>query len=326
MQLLQCMVLAASSVLAPTDATETWRFRVDNDVFSGAGTDRNYTFGSQFLGSTRSSFRNTWIDRHVLWAPLHRLNRWLFPGAVALGDAVPERTFVLQHEVYTPSCLYSAALCAARGVPINADRPYASLVLTGVRDSRALDHATLQTTELDIGLFGTNLGNAMQTWVHTRRSEEVVPQEWGTQIGNGGALAFLYQYQRSHLVLPVYAAGDGLYANYGFSAGWNTGPRVGMSARLGALRLDLEQMWVLYNQSLQGAWGGSNQITYAYSDMEPLVRTVQLHLDVLRLFRGPATAPGWGLTLSHSWRTRELRLPGELAQHRWGSVEFQLRF
>lgn len=317
-------------------------FRFDNDMLARPSTDQNYTMGVAYTYSTHA--QSSWIDSDPIINILDRFNSSIpFEWAANITrPSVENRTrkFILQNNAFTPKCLDTAVNCQAKGQPINQDRPYANLIWTGVGVSNE-DNGRKIETEFDIGIFGTNIGNVVQTEIHQWCCKNNIPQEWDTQIGKGGALTFLYKQtyiydlNSRNSVLPV-------SYRYGVWLGWNTWPTVGIDAKCcnrsvssegGAwkpwrsewwkdrMRLEYDASYVLYNQSLQGAWGGANSIKYSHSQLSPIVTLMHFNLDLIKP-ENNKDGRGFSITYSANWKSRELKYSNVESRHRWGSLWF----
>ena len=325
-------LLAASSSayadnLKANSRPDVWSIRVDNDSFAlPTSSDTNYTMGVAIRATSPGANGDHFVGSSLLLHILDTINKtaWFLPQSdSAVNDTNSSRSFILQDDAFTPTCLDTAANCAARGQPITKDRPYANLIWTGVARRTARDDYSSETSELDIGLYGTNIGNVVQTWIHERCCTNKIPQEWKTQIGDGGALTFLYKQIHDNELLYSRDLNLELRYKYGFWIGWNTWPTAGLSGKWGAFQLEFDTSYVLYNQSLQGAWGGNNSVTYAYySDIERLIGLMHLNIDLNRLIGGSDPSRQWGLRYSQNWKTRDLKVDGEQSVHHWGGLEY----
>lgn len=315
--------MAASS---NADTEGQWSIRLDQDALAiKHQSDTNYTMGlsirKTYFGKEKNSTSPSWLLKS-----LDSINSlaWILPkSGSSENESKSSRSFVLQDNAFTPSCLDTIANCTTKGKPIIQDRPYANLIWIGASRSISKNDYSRETSEIDVGLYGTNIGNAVQTWIHERCCKDKIPQEWGTQIGDGGALTFLYKQTREDNIYRT--LGADIKLSYGLWIGWNTWPTVGISSNWDALRIEYDASYVLYNQSLQGAWGGSNKIKYDYADMEKVIHLMHVTIDVNKVV-GIDRPHDWGLKFSQHWKTRDLKVSGEADVHYWGGIELWKNF
>jgi hypothetical protein len=104
--------------------------------------------------------------------------------------------FYLASGAFTPRDIVSSE-------PVRNDRPYGSVLYLGSRyisvigATRSIKPYSI-TSELNIGLLGTHVGNAVQSYIHERNlagNIRPVPRGWGNQISNGGEPTAMYRLQ-----------------------------------------------------------------------------------------------------------------------------------
>ncbi len=328
---LACTASAQEPAATPNAAKEdkgTVYLRMDNDLWGlRSHSDQNYTMGFAARWVPRAQAGPSAVDAHPLFGALDALtgNAWWLDGPAPVEGSTRNRSMVVGVNAFTPDCLDTAVRCAAKGRPITESRPYDALVFTGVTRKRRDGEHSASSAEFNLGVHGTSVGRVVQTRMHEACCADNIPQEWDTQIGQGGAPTFLYKQTRHHYadLGPLRLEGK-----YGLWLGWNTWPTAGVVASWGPLRLEYDASYVLYDESLQGALFGRNPVAHAYADVERLVTLMHLQVDVTELL-GPLIggAPQrWGIEWQQNWKTRELKLPGVEAMHRWGSLTWWMRY
>ncbi|MGQ0709516.1 MAG: lipid A-modifier LpxR family protein [Rhodoferax sp.] len=320
----------APGTTTPTpDPAGTVYLRMDNDLWGlRSHSDQNYTMGFAARWVPRAEVGASAVDAHPLFGALDALaeHAWWLDGPAPVGGSTRNRAMTVGVNAFTPDCLDTAARCAAKGHPITESRPYDALVFTGVSRKRRDGEHSASSAEFNLGVHGTSVGRVVQTRMHEICCADNIPQEWDTQIGQGGAPTFLYKQTRHHYadLGPVELEGK-----YGLWLGWNTWPTAGVVASWGPLRLEYDASYVLYDESLQGALLGRNPMAHGYADVERLVTLMHFQVDVTELL-GPVLPGGapkhWGLEWQQNWKTRELKLPGVEAIHRWGSLTWWMRY
>lgn len=85
--------------------------------------------------------------------------------------------------------------------------------------------------------------------------------------------------------------------------------------------LDYELSAFAYNQLLQGAWSGRNNVTFDYDQLEPLVHKLSAGLELTFLARmlGLSSDSDLRIHLIQSWRSKDLNAPFGRS-HNWGGV------
>lgn len=331
---------------ADPDATPTVADRfvtvVDNDMWGRPASDRNYT-----MGVSLAWFRQGKQEVPVLQDALEYINRITTINTNG-ADAKTPSIVVLANSAFTPGDIRIRE-------PIYNDRPYANLLYFGVGYWGVKDDSTIIETQLQIGVLGTSIGREVQTFIHKRCCADRLPQGWDNQIGQGGAPTFLYRAKWTKPFVAPFPSGQilGLYRSAGFEVGYLTRATVGASLYYGATKEDFENIafnstanppshlidrqrrssnakgfsaWVdyelsaiAYNQLLQGAWSGTNNVTYRWSETEPLVHklNVGVELTFIPKLLGLWESPGPRFYLTQSWRSRDLKRLG-MTKHYWG--------
>lgn len=304
--------------------------RIDNDALAFPSSDENYTMG---VVVSYEELRKLHHESNFLYIFQDYINRFSMRDRDYLDvyDNEAEQRVVdyIHDDAFTPKCLHSASICRQQGNPIERDNPYANNIWIGTQIS-AEDKTDKQDsekhysvmTEFDIGIYGTNVGHYVQTKIHEKCCKHKIPQEWDTQIGDGGSLTFLYKQIHSQYLLNE----DLLRVRfkYGYWAGWNTWPTVGVvfsskAPLLEKIRLEYDASYVLHNETLQGAWYGHNTITYNYSELEHVVGLMHLNVELFK-------SSGFAINYSQNWKTKELKVCDCEDKHRWGGIEFAWKY
>lgn len=318
-----------------TDDARRWSVHVDDDLFSFANRDRDYTGGVNFgLTGPRAH------DHPLSLAPaLERVDR-ATRFAAWRGDAALEgEAFEIGLLLFTPQNL-------AAPQPLHDDRPYANL-LYAASSEVALDEergAAFQSS-LEIGVLGLPVAEALQRSVH-ELAGGIIPRGYSHQISDGGEPTFMYSVSRYRLL------GRGSYRGHPYSLRFGAGasvgyltegnleitlrsdapwwsssaatadyaghPAIGSPRRLahGRPRFQLEAGAKvharLYNAFLEGQFRHSD-VVYTRHDLEPLL--VDLWVGATMVFpRGLAVS----YTIRH--QTEEIDRGRGARSFAWGSI------
>lgn len=122
--------------------------------------------------------------------------------ATRIGGRSPDyllHTFAFGTSIFTPQKLDTID-------PMKDDRPYSNLTFISSRktrvykNTRAEDYKSV-STEFNIGIIGSNLGNYLQTYIHdhhirkdpTNPRNRPIPLGWRNQISDGGEPTLMYK-------------------------------------------------------------------------------------------------------------------------------------
>jgi hypothetical protein len=209
---------------------------LDEDwLFDFADTDRNYTMGLGFAVSgdfIRAAHLSKPVEAFDFLLGTQQLHG-LVGGRANDGARRFEHTLSVLGAGYTPNNLTLTE-------PDRTDRPYASIILLQVaRTTLDTRQRHLFRTALGVGLLGTGLAGAVQTWIHEESlkrfpNSRAVPLGWHNQISDGGELTLLYSvaYARELSRSPVHDVSGQLDG----SLGYHSGVSGGLLVRLGLLR------------------------------------------------------------------------------------------
>ncbi|MBY0476690.1 MAG: lipid A deacylase LpxR family protein [Chitinophagaceae bacterium] len=173
------------------DTTTGFGLIFDQDFFTPQNQDRNYTMGVSI------SVNGPLYDKNFLVVP------WLRKGADRLfgikkwhNDGEKFLTGMqLVDGAFTPLNIEST-------VPVTNDRPYGNILglassRTTINEEGDLGENSSITSRLVVGIIGTRVGEAVQTYIHKTffEGKRAVPLGWPTQISDGGEPTLLYQLQ-----------------------------------------------------------------------------------------------------------------------------------
>jgi len=200
----------ATRFAADDDDQRRWSVHVDDDLFSFANRDRDYTGGVTF-GLTGNRAQNHPLS---LTGALERVDR-ATRFAAWRGDAA------LEGEALEVGLLLFTPRDLAATQPLPDDRPYANL-LYAASSMVALDEergAAFQSS-LSIGVLGLPVAEALQRAIHGVFGN-TEPHGYSHQISAGGEPTFLYSVSRYTLL------GQRSYRSHSYSLRFGSGASVG---------------------------------------------------------------------------------------------------
>jgi hypothetical protein len=206
-----------------------YAIQLDNDLFSGAHRDQDYSWGG---GVTYSSPRPG-----PLLAPLHRsrafLDSWLAPDESARNGWAPEQQATqVAILAMTPQTLKSDA-------PLYKDRPFASLMFVTSSEIRVLEEGErARFSSFTFGMLGLHGAEVIHRGVHALVGDER-PRGWEHQISAGGEPTARYVEAQQWLLNDSLADRSGLpevKLTVAGSAGFITEGSVAVSTRWGRLQ------------------------------------------------------------------------------------------
>jgi hypothetical protein len=279
------LALAATARAAEPGGNGRWLLGFENDTMSHPSSDRDYTMGF-FLSR---SYAGTGGPK-VLWA--------------LSGGGVEASWWTLANRIYTPKGLTTTTV-------IPDDRPYANLWTLAGGYTRPYGAVTWSEIEVQLGVLGTRSGDALQTAAHEFFPSHGLPEGWRHQVGDGGSATFLWHAGLNRVLIPVPPRRFRLTGGLGAEAGYwvrgfahltlhlgvprEAGPawRPDMATletnRFGAVPApgDGAPVWITYgvsawsyNELLQGAWSGDNDLTHGRGDMETWVHEASIGFDL----------------------------------------------
>jgi len=149
--------------------------------------DRNYTMG---LGVQYSS---SGLTHWIIYEPHKGLFKIINPKRYKQKKVIGFYNFMFANSSFTPDSLIAT-------YPIANDRPYASLVYFQTNGSFLdIDKRKMTTIGISIGMLGTNISKAVQTYFHKKLKYDT-PGGWEYQISNGGSPTLLMTYQEDLLL------------------------------------------------------------------------------------------------------------------------------
>ncbi len=203
---------AAQTDLRPADDTaqRRWSVHVDDDLFSFAARDRDYTGGVTF-GLTGDLAHDHPLSLDGALERVDRATRF----ASWRGDAALEgEAFEIGLLLFTPQNLAAAQ-------PLHDDRPYANL-LYAASSNVALDETrgTAFQSTLALGVLGLDVAEALQRAVHSVFGS-TQPRGYAHQISDGGEPTFMYSVSRYRLLA------QGTYRGHPYALRFGAGASVG---------------------------------------------------------------------------------------------------
>lgn len=206
-----------------------YAIHVDNDLFSGAHRDQDYSWGGAM---TFSSPRPG-----PLLAPLHRtrgfLDRWLMP------HESDRRGLALQHQATQMGILAMTPQTLRSADPLYADRPFASLLFVTSSELQVLDDGDrARFSSFTVGMFGLHAAELIHRSVHALIGNEQ-PLGWDHQISAGGEPTARYVEAQQWLLNDPPTHRNGLpevKLTLAGSAGFLTKGSVALSARWGRIQ------------------------------------------------------------------------------------------
>jgi hypothetical protein len=194
-----------------------WTVHVDNDLFTFADRDRDYTAGFAFtLGGEAARTHRLSLSRPLAW-----LDRRLRVGALREHGGSECHALELGMLLFTPQDL-------ATREPLFDDRPYANL--SYVASSRLVDDSArgiAYQSSLTIGALGLPLAEGLHRAVH-RVLGSTEPAGYGHQIAAGGEPTLRYAVSRYRLLT------SGTHRGRPYSLRFSAGGSVGYLSELNA--------------------------------------------------------------------------------------------
>jgi hypothetical protein len=214
---------------SPFLVNKGYAVQLDNDLFSGAHRDQDYSWGGAV---TYASPRPGPVLK-----PLHGsrrfLDRWLVPDeSDRTGWAPAQQATQIGILAMTPETLKSAE-------PLPSDRPFASLLFVTSSEIRVLDGGDrARFSSFTFGMLGLHAAEAVHRGVHTLVGDER-PLGWEHQISAGGEPTFRYVEAQQWLLNDPNVDRNGLpelKMTVSGSAGFLTETSVALSARWGRIQ------------------------------------------------------------------------------------------
>ena len=185
------------TVQGQTTPNASFSFITDQDFFytidKTRNEDRNYTQGSSFTMSN-SEYINSWI-----FLPHRLLNMMNRKGGLHERQEVMSSVSVIG-TAFTPRIIDSAS-------PVVGDRPF--VFVLGLSTGQVnkigtypVHKARFEAFTLNYALLGTNLGYSFQGFAHKYivPGRPVDPKGWNTQLGRGGKITFLFNYEKMNML------------------------------------------------------------------------------------------------------------------------------
>jgi hypothetical protein len=174
------------------DSSKGFGLIFDQDFFTPQNQDRNYTMGVS-INMTGPVF-----DKNFLLLPALRkgadwlfgMKKWHREGDIYITG------MQLFDGAFTPLNIESTR-------PVRDDRPFGNVLglaasrTTIINQSESLQKQSSITTRAAVGIIGTRVAEAVQSYIHKEffDGKRAVPVGWPTQISEGGEPTLLYQIQ-----------------------------------------------------------------------------------------------------------------------------------
>lgn len=206
-----------------------YSIQIDNDLFSGAHRDQDYSWGLAV----------TYASPHPgkLMRPLHsvrdKLDEWFVPDEQERGGWAPEQQATQMGILaMTPKSLRSSD-------PLYNDRPFANLIFVTSSALRVLDDGnSARFSSFTFGMLGLHAAETLHRHVHKAIGNEM-PEGWEHQISSGGEPTARYVEARQWLLSAPDRRDTSLpemKLTVGGSAGFITEGSVALSARWGRIQ------------------------------------------------------------------------------------------
>ena len=232
------MLLATLLLLAPLIAAHAAEpgaeLQLDNDLFTGSGNDRDYSWGATLTFSSPQPGR--------VFAPVDRAREGIASLLPAREAAAVSRASQAGIIAMTPEDLEAR-------VALPDDRPYANLAFmtsSELRVDEAGDRSRF--TSFTVGILGTGLAERLQRAVHDLQGG-VVPNGWSHQVSDGGEPTARFVLAEQWLLEDGATAGGALLQTkltVAGSAGYLTEGSAAISMRWGRIQTP----WWRFNPEL----------------------------------------------------------------------------
>jgi hypothetical protein len=212
----------------PVFADRGFSVQLDNDLFSGAHRDEDYSWGAAVTFASPQTRR---VFRPLDSIRSHIAN-WLTPASLESASVMPgKRAAQIGIIGMTPDTLKSDE-------PIYGDRPFASLLFLSVGELQVMQGGNrARFSSLTIGALGLDLAGRLHAGVHKLVGDEK-PHGWQHQISAGGEPTARYMQAEQWLLQreDPRATGPELKLTAAGSAGFITEASVALSARWGRIQ------------------------------------------------------------------------------------------
>lgn len=223
------IIQSERSSLSSRAGSSVWSMAMENDLFAGAGDDKDYSFG----------LTATYAGQDAATAALspHHLQRHLDRVFIPQGQ-LENYSVALGFYGFTPENIKAPQ-------PIHDDRPYASLVyVQSSRETVHLDRNESWTSSLTLGVLGLSFVGSVQNSVHSMLGGTKA-KGWDNQISDGGELTARYSVAKQKSLLPNRRDLQ-LKSTKQISLGYLTEVSYGLSFRAG----DINSSWWSFRPEL----------------------------------------------------------------------------
>jgi len=206
-----------------------YAIQIDNDFFSGASRDQDYSWGG---GVTYSS-----PQPGKFLAPLHRVRAFL--DRSHSSDSSDLRSWTPGQQATQISLLAFTPGTLRSPEPIPGERPYASLLYAASSKMRVLEGGNRSRfSSFTVGILGLDVAKNLQAGLHKLVGNER-PQGWDHQISDGGEPTARYV-EAQQWLLSEAGSGGGDLPEVKFtlagSIGYQTEASVAFSTRWGRVQ------------------------------------------------------------------------------------------
>jgi len=227
--------IRGDSSTSPESTIGGWSLNIDNDLFTGGDSDRDYT-GGIVLGITGSRTRDWLFSLDNVRHTLTRLSG--FNRFYDSDQTLSLHSFEFGFTLFTPSDITVAE-------PILNDRPYASLFFVATAAQHVLPERKLSFQSVfTVGALGLSLADSVQSGIH-RAIGSALPEGWDNQISAGGEPTARFSLSVQKTLIE--GGGPGLSTQLSINSeanlGFTTDASVGFGFRWGKLA----RPWYTFN-------------------------------------------------------------------------------
>jgi Uncharacterized protein conserved in bacteria (DUF2219) len=289
-----------SSAEIPYASDGGYSIQIDNDFFSGAHRDQDYSWGGGVTYDSPSPGK--------LMRPLHATRRWfdswLVPDESENGRWAPQQQATqIGILAMTPQTLRSDA-------PLFHDRPFANLVYFTSAEIRVLDSGQrARFSSFTIGVLGLHVAEQLHRDVHRAIGNEI-PRGWEHQISAGGEPTARYVEAQQWLLNGTETRNDLPEVKFTLagSAGFLTEASVSLAARWGRI----QSPWWSFDPELGD---------YTSAPVAPVTHFSSHNPSEMFLFAGVRLkARAYNSLLQGQFRHSDVHLQGDEVAHALGEA------
>jgi len=286
-----------TSSLEQTPFTERgYSLQIDNDLFSGASRDQDYSWGGAFTYASPHPGR--------LMSPLHSVRRHLDEWVAPLES--DSRAFTPEQQATQIGILAMTPQTLRSTAPLFGDRPFANLIFVTSSQIRVLEGGDrARFSSFTFGMLGLHAAEEAHRFVHRALGDER-PLGWDHQISAGGEPTVRYVQAQQWLLTDPEARGANapeIKLTLQGSAGFITEASVGLSARWGRI----QSPW----------WGFTPELgDYTSAPVAPVTRFSSHNPAEIFAFAGfRLKARAYNALLQGQFRHSDVRVQGDDLAH-----------